>query len=112
MNEHSLPEDMTQVADRVALMAARGFPVSEDDVIKEALKLGFQDIVDERMEGNYYTVRWDEEFNALQVFGIENSFEGEAKPEEGKPSFIEQFKANSMNAWLALDRAASKIIGR
>ena len=58
MNEHSIPEDMTQVADRVALMAARGFPVNEDDVIKEALKLGFQDIVDERMEGNYYTVRW------------------------------------------------------
>ena len=112
MNEGSIPEDMTQVADRVALMAARGFPVSEDDVIKEALKLGFQDIIDERMEGNYFTVRWDEDFRALQVFGIGNAYEGEAKPEDEQPSYIDQFKANAMNVWLALDRAASKIIGR
>ena len=54
----------------------------------------------------------NEDFRALQVFGIGNAYEGEAKPEDEQPSYIEQFKANAMNVWLALDRAASKIIGR
>jgi hypothetical protein len=112
MDDAKIPEDMEQVRDRVAVMASRGFPVAEDDVIKEALKLGFQDIVDERMEGNYFTVRWDEDFRALQVYGLASAYEGEAKPEDDKPSYVEQFKMNAMDVWFQLDRAASKIIGR
>lgn len=112
VDEFKIPEDMEQVRDRVAVMAGRGFPVEEDDVIKEALKLGFQDIVDERMEGNYFTVRWDEDFRALQVYGLASAYEGEAKPEDDKPSYVEQFKKNAMDVWFQLDRAASQIIGR
>jgi hypothetical protein len=52
MDMQKIPEDMQDVRDRVALMAGRGFPVSEEDVIKEALKAGFQSIVDEKMDGH------------------------------------------------------------
>lgn len=112
MDMQKIPEDMQDVRARVALMAGRGFPVSEEDVIKEALKAGFQSIVDEKMDGNYYTVRWDESFNALQVFGMDNELIGSAVPKEGSASFIEQFEVNATNTWYALDKDALKIIGR
>ncbi|SCB84839.1 hypothetical protein [Weissella bombi] len=112
MDVEKIPEDMQDVRDRVALMAGRGFTVSEEDVIKEALKAGFQSIVDEKMDGNYYTVRWDEKFNALQILGMDNELVGSAVPKEDGPDFIKQFEANATNTWYALDKEALKVIGR
>ena len=112
MDDQKIPEDMTQVAERVALMTERGFPVAEEDVIKEALRAGFQSIVDERLDGNYYTVRWDEEFNALQMYDLDNAFVGEVKPDDGRPSYVDQFKQDAMGVWFTLDRAVGKVIGR
>lgn len=112
MDTEKIPEDMQDVRDRVALMAGRGFTVSEEDVIKEALKAGFQSIVDEKMDGNYYTVRWDEKFNALQILGMDNELVGSAVPKEAGPDFIKQFEANATNTWYALDKEALKVIGR
>ena len=112
MNTQKIPEDMQDVRDRVDLMAGRGFPVSEEDVIKEALKKGFQSIVDEKMDGNYYTVRWDEAFHDLQVLVIDNELVGSAKPKADGPDFIKQFKTNATNTWFVLDKDALAIIGR
>ncbi|SUP52397.1 Uncharacterised protein [Weissella viridescens] len=42
MAEPKIPQDMQEVKDQVILMNARGFEVSEDDVIREALKAGFK----------------------------------------------------------------------
>ena len=112
MNTEKIPEDMQDVRDRVSLMAGRGFTVSEEDVIKEALKAGFQSIVDEKMDGNYYTVRWDENFNALQILGMDNELVGSAVPKEGESDFIKQFETNATNTWYALDKAALKVVGR
>lgn len=44
MNTQKIPEDMQDVRDRVDLMAGRGFTVSEEDVIKEALKKAFNQL--------------------------------------------------------------------
>ena len=85
---------------------------SQEDVIKEALKKGFQSIVDEKMDGNYYTVRWDEAFHDLQVLGIDNELVGSAKPKADGPDFIKQFKINATNTWFVLDKDALAIIGR
>jgi len=112
MDEHTIPEDMNDVRDRVVLMQARGFDVSEDDVIKEAIRAGFQDIVDERADGAYFTVRWDEAFNELLVLGIDSELEGKATPTEKIGNYVEAFKQNSSDVWFALDAAVRKIIGR
>lgn len=112
MDTQKIPEDMQDVRDRVALMAGRGFTVSEEDVIKEALKLGFQSIVDEKMDDNYYTVRWDESFHDLQVLGIDNELVGSATPKDDGPDFIKQFEINATNTWFTLDKEALAIIGR
>ena len=112
MDESRIPEDMAEVQERVAVMTERGFPVKVDDVIKESLKLGLQDIVDERMEGNYYTIRWDENYFGLQLFGIDNEVIGIVKPAEGKSDYVAQFKENAANVWFQLDTEVGKIIGR
>ncbi|RRG18468.1 hypothetical protein D3P96_00320 [Weissella viridescens] len=112
MAEPKIPQDMQEVTDQVILMNARGFEVSEDDVIREALKAGFQAIVNDRMDGNYDTVRWDDDFSGLQIVGIDDSIEGEIQPADGEPSFIEQFKEDPNKVWFKLDNAAASIIGR
>ncbi|MDR3190745.1 MAG: hypothetical protein LBT80_05990 [Lactobacillaceae bacterium] len=112
MDTNKIPETMEEVDAQVALMSERGFPVTQDDVIKEALKAGFQDIVDERMEGSYYSVRWDAEFKALEVYNFDTGLVGRAVPADGGADFIAQFKANAMGVWFTLDKEAGKIIGR
>ncbi|WP_057788775.1 hypothetical protein [Weissella minor] len=112
MADQKIPQDMQEVADQVTLMQARGFDVSETDVIREALKAGFQAIVDDRMDGNYDTVRWDDEFFALQIVSFGDELEGEAKPAEGEADFVEQFKVNANQVWFKLDNVAAKVIGR
>ncbi|MBM7616900.1 hypothetical protein JOC36_000433 [Weissella uvarum] len=107
-----IPQDMQEVNDQVTLMQARGFDVTPEDVIQEALKLGFQSIVDDRLDGNYDTVRWDADLNALQLVGFDDELEGETKPAEGEPSFVEQFKENPSRLWFKLDNEAGRIIGR
>lgn len=112
MDEHTIPENMSDVRDRVILMNARGFEVNEDDVIREALRAGFQDIIDGRADGAYFTIRWDDAFNELWIMGIDNDLEGKAVPSEKMGSFVEQFKINASEVWFALDTAARKAIGR
>lgn len=112
MDEHMIPENMNDVRDRVVLMQARGFEVTEDDVIKEALRNGFQDIIDDRADGAYFTIRWDETFTELWVVGMDSELEGKATPNEKFGSFVTQFKENASDVWFALDAASRKIIGR
>lgn len=112
MDEHAIPENMSDVRDRVVLMQARGFDVTEDDVIKEAIRAGFQDIVDERADGAYFTVRWDENSTELLVLGIDSELEGKAVPTEKIGSYTEKFKESPSDVWFALDAAVRKIIGR
>lgn len=112
MDEHSIPENMSDVRDRVILMNARGFEVTEDDVIRETLRAGFQDIIDGRADGAYFTIRWDDTFTELWILGIDTELEGKAVPGEKFDSFVEQFKINASEVWFALDSAARKAIGR
>lgn len=112
MDEHTIPENMSDVRDRVILMNARGFEVEEDDVIREAIRAGFQDIIDGRADGAYFTIRWDDTFTELLILGIDTELEGKAVPGEKFDSFVEQFKKNASDVWFALDAAARKAIGR
>ena len=112
MDEHTIPENMSDVRDRVILMQARGFDVTEDDVIREALRAGFQDIVDYRADGAYFTIRWDDTFTELWILGVDSEIEGKAVPGEKYNSFVEQFKNDASEVWFALDSAARKAIGR
>lgn len=112
MDEHAIPENMNDVRDRVILMNARGFEVTEEDVIREALRAGFQDIIDGRADGAYFTVSWDDAFTDLWVMGIDSELEGKAVPSEKYGNFVEQFKNNPSEVWFALDTASRKIIGR
>lgn len=112
MAEQKVPEDMQEVEDQVVLMRARGFEVSEDDVIREALKNGFQALVDDRLDGNYDTVRWDDDLKGLQIVSFDDTVEGEIRPAEDEASFIDQFKTDASKVWFKLDDAAGKIIGR
>ncbi|GAK30097.1 hypothetical protein WOSG25_011940 [Weissella oryzae SG25] len=112
MDESQIPEDMTAVAARVQMMTDRGFPVSTDDVIKETLKAGLQAIVDERMEGNYYYVRWDEKFWGLDVLDLVDELVGQVQPISEQDNFIDQFKENADQVWFYFDKAAGNFIGR
>ncbi|MCM0582008.1 hypothetical protein H9L19_03880 [Weissella diestrammenae] len=107
-----IPESMTEVMDQVDQMTRAGFPVKVDDVVKEALKNGFQSLLDERMDGHYYSVHWDSAFEALDVFGSGEELVGQAKPAPDQDSWITQFKTNADVVWFNLDRAAGKLIGR
>lgn len=105
-----LAETIDELRDQVIVMQAHGFDVTEDDLIKDTLKRGFQAIVDEQADGSYFTVRWDSDFHNLQVLNFDDSIMGEAKP--NAKDYMEQFKQDSDSVWDNLNDAAIAALGR
>lgn len=109
MNEEKIPENYQDIKDRIELMHSRGFDVSEDQLIEQTAKDGLQAIVNDLLDGEYFTV---EKINEKQfdILGISGKIEGSiiAKGE----SFVADFKKDSQSFWNSLWSQSEKIIGR
>ena len=110
MDNNKIPENLEEVQNQITLMKERGFEVSEDDVIRDSLLRGLQNLVDIRSDGHYYTVHWTPE-NSFEMRGIGAVVEGHIEPKTDK-NFVEEFKENSPLLWDYLGNQAAKIIGR
>jgi hypothetical protein len=108
MDNGVVPETMAEVNDQVAMMKGRGFEIPVEEVIRETLKRGLQDMFDEKLDGNYFSVQWNEA--NFDIFGLGHSDEGHIVP-KGE-SFVEDFKTNAANVWDYLDDESQKIVGR
>lgn len=109
MDENKVPMTLEAVKDRVTLMDARGFKITEDEVIDQSIKEGLQAIVDELLDGEYFTVQLVNP-KTFDILGIKGDLEGKILAKGS--SFVQDFKDNADRLWDSLWSQADKIVGR
>ncbi|MDI4584798.1 hypothetical protein FCS82_06990 [Oenococcus sp. UCMA 14587] len=109
MNEEKIPETIEDVKEHVVLMKSRGFLISEEQVISQAIKDGLQAIVNDLMDGEYFTVQLINS-KTFVILGISGEAEGKITAQGN--SFNSDFKKNSDRLWDYFWDQAEKIVGR
>lgn len=109
MNNNEIPVNLEEVKNQVSLMKEQGFPVTDDDVIEDALLRGLQNLIDIRTDGHYYTVHWTPD-KTFEIRGIGAVVEGHIQPK--RDNFVDDFKNNAPLLWDYLGDQASIIVGR
>lgn len=109
MNEEKIPETIEDVKERVVLMKSRGFLISEEQVISQTIKDGLQAIVNDLMDGEYFTVQLINS-KTFVILGISGEAEGRITAQGN--SFNNDFKKNSDRLWDYFWDQAEKIVGR
>lgn len=88
-----IPENMEEVAMKIAQYQVHGQHLEMDDVIKDAVRDTLQEFMDEALEGHYDDVAWVGE--DLVVTDIMGEKVGSASPIHA--SFIEDLRLMPMN---------------
>lgn len=108
MDNGVIPQTMAEVNDQVAMLKGRGVETPVEVVLRETIKRGLQEMFDEKLDGNYYSIEWvDEKFD---VFSLGHEFEGSVEP-VGE-TFAQDFEKNAATTWDYLDDQAQKLVGR
>lgn len=108
MDNGVIPQTMAEVNDQVAMLKGRGVETPVEVVLRETIKRGLQEMFDEKLDGNYYSIEWvDEKFD---VFSLGHEFEGSVEP--NGETFAQDFEKNAATTWDYLDDQAQKLVGR
>lgn len=104
-----IPQSMAEVQVQLAERRNNGEDITEEAVIRNAVRDILQALMDEALEGHYDDVKWDEKGQNLLVYDIMGKQVGKAVPV--KDNFIEEFKASPDNLMLHFDDVVTKIVG-
>ena len=102
-----IPQSMDDVVMQVAQRKLHGEEVTEDAVIKTAVRDILQALFDEALEGHYDNVKWSGD--DLVVTDIMGQPVGTVSP-QGE-SFISDFRQNADALVLRLEDETSKLVG-
>ena len=102
-----IPQSMDDVVMQVAQRKLNGDTITEDEVIKNAVRDILQAFFDEALEGHYDDVKWAG--NDLEVTDIMGKVVGKVAP-KGK-DFIADFRANTDDLLLRFENETTKIVG-
>lgn len=102
-----IPENMEEVAMKIARAGVHGQHLNEDKVIKQSVLDIMQAFMDEALEGHYDDVAWDD--NNLKVTDIMGKEVGIVKPTE--TTFVDDFKKNADDLVERLEAEAGQIVG-
>lgn len=102
-----IPENMEEVAMKVARAKVRGEALTENAVIKTAVKEIMQALMDEALEGHYDDVNWQD--GDLVVTGVMGKVAGRVAPEG--PSFVADFQTDAEALIDRLATAVTRIVG-
>lgn len=102
-----IPENMEEVAMKIARAGVHGQHLNEDQVIKQSVLDIMQAFMDEALEGHYDDVAWSD--NSLKVTDIMGKEVGVVKP-AGK-TFVDDFKQNADDLVERLEDEVGRIVG-
>ncbi|CAK8054824.1 hypothetical protein [Eupransor demetentiae] len=109
MDQLDVAEDLQTVKDQVAILTARGFDVTEDQVMADALQRGLQEMVDERLGAGYDTVKWSDK-QELQIWDMYNELVGTLSPQGD--SLLDDFRQNDDKIWDYFHEQLRRIVSR
>lgn len=102
-----IPQSMDEVVMQVAQRKLHGENVTEDEVIKNAVRDILQALFDEALEGHYDDVNWSG--RDLAVTDIMGKLVGKVSP--AGDSFIADFRQNADELVLRLEEKTTKLVG-
>ena len=107
-----IPDNLTQVMEKLAWLNANGYPdKTKNDVINDMVKDGTQDMFDTALEGPYYTMRWLEEGKKLNVFGPMGDVMEVITPRPEYADFYGELENNDILFWRNLATQVQKVVG-
>lgn len=104
-----VPTNILEVAQVMAWRKQQGETADEDQIIIEAIKENAQNLIDEALEGPYWTIKWENEDHLLAVFDVMGEKIGELSP--AGSSFSAEFRKNGHELLLHLGKQLRPIIG-
>ncbi|MDO4903193.1 MAG: hypothetical protein Q3959_02915 [Limosilactobacillus sp.] len=102
-----IPQSMDDVVMQVAQRKLHGEDVTEDEVIKNAVRDILQAFFDEALEGHYDDVKWDGD--KLRVTDFMGELVGTISP--AGESFVADFRKNADDLTMRLEEQTAKLIG-
>lgn len=102
-----IPQNMDDVVMQVAQRKLHGEEVTEDEVIKTAVRDILQALFDEALEGHYDDVKWSGD--DLEVTDFMGKLVGKVSPQG--TSFIADFRKNADELTLRLEDETTKLVG-
>ncbi len=108
-NMYSLvPENMYEVAEKLTYFKEKGTPITEEEIIRQAVRDNSQQILDGYLEGPYWKASWKTEDTTLAFFDIMDNEVGTIDSLSG--SFIEDFRTSAPNLIRRLAEKIQKIV--
>lgn len=107
-----IPNDYPEVLTKLSWLQSNGYPnATEEDVLRDTIISGAQDLFDEALEDSYWTVLWDVEDEKLWVRGAMSERLGELVPRDGFKTFADDFKDNPYKFWENMGQQVRLIVG-
>lgn len=109
MDSMDVADDYQEVKDQVAILNARGANVTEEQVIERTLLRGLEQIMDYRMDGTFYNVKWNDK-KELEIYDVYHELAGTIAPKG--TSLVEDFKQDDQGLWDHFNLAVMEIGAR
>ncbi|MFC4772560.1 hypothetical protein [Enterococcus hermanniensis] len=103
-----VPENMYEVEEKLNYFKEKGTPITEEEIIRQAVRDNSQQILDGYLEGPYWKASWKTEDTTLAFFDIMNNEVGTIDSLSG--SFIEDFRNSAPNLIRRLAEKIQKIV--
>lgn len=102
-----IPENMEEVAMRVAVLKMRGHATTEEAVMQQAVLDALQQFVDQELDGHYDEVAYDGA--QLVIFDLMHEEIGRLDPVA--ETFAADFRANADQTLMRLEELAHHVVG-
>lgn len=106
--QNLIPGDMLEVGQKLKWELDAGMIADESSVINDAVLAGTQYFVDEALEGSYWTVKWADDHQAIDIYGTTGSVVGQIKPLSA--SLEADFRQDSQGLFIRIEKEVAVIV--
>ncbi|WP_047999704.1 hypothetical protein [Lactiplantibacillus herbarum] len=106
--QNLIPGDMLEVGQKLRWELDNGMTADESSVINEAVLAGTQYFVDEALEGSYWTVKWSEDQQNLDIYGTTGTIIGQIKPLTA--NFEADFRQDSQGLFMRIEKEIAVVV--
>ncbi|VDG19453.1 hypothetical protein [Lactiplantibacillus mudanjiangensis] len=106
--QNLIPGDMLEVNQKLKWALDNGMTADETSVINDAVLAGTQYYTDEALEGSYWTVKWNDAHDGIDLYGTTGTVVGTIKPTGS--SLEADFRQDAQGLFLRIEQTVAKIV--
>jgi len=106
--QNLIPGDMLEVNQKLKWELDNGQTADEESVINDAVLAGVQYYTDEALEGHYWTVKWNANHDAIDLYGMAGKVVGAIKPTTA--SLADDFRKDSQGLFIRIEKEVAVIV--